>query len=78
MRQALCGALYEEVTDFYRLIAVLEGQLNVPTPLPGAVGVWLCGCRTCVESSGCGRGRVCVYVMTRCCQFYTTACGRME
>lgn len=35
VRQALCGALYEEVTDFYRLIAVLEGQLHVPPPMPG-------------------------------------------
>ena len=35
VRRALCGALHEEVTDFYRLIAVLEGQLNVPIPVPG-------------------------------------------
>lgn len=35
VRQALCGALYEEVTDFYRLIAVLEGQLHVLPPMPG-------------------------------------------
>jgi hypothetical protein len=35
VRQALCGALYEEVTDFYRLIATLEQQLNVPVPMPG-------------------------------------------
>jgi hypothetical protein len=35
VRQALCGALYEEVTDFYRLIATLEQQLAVPMPTPG-------------------------------------------
>lgn len=35
VRQALCGALYEEVTDFYRLIATLEQQLAVPIPKPG-------------------------------------------
>lgn len=35
VRQALCAALSEEVTDFYRLMAVLEAQLAVPQPLPG-------------------------------------------
>lgn len=42
VRQALCGALYEEVTDFYRLIAVLEGHLSAPMPTPGASG-WAVG-----------------------------------
>eukprot|EP00879_Flechtneria_rotunda_P027814 GHRR01029816.1.p1 GENE.GHRR01029816.1~~GHRR01029816.1.p1 ORF type:complete len:624 (+),score=227.32 GHRR01029816.1:846-2717(+) len=36
VRQALCAALSEEVTDFYRLMAVLEGQLAIPQPVPGA------------------------------------------
>lgn len=43
VRQALCGALYEEVTDFYRLIAVLEGHLSAPMPTPGASGWALAG-----------------------------------
>jgi hypothetical protein len=36
VRQALCAALADEVTDFYRLMAVLETQLTVPQPMPGA------------------------------------------
>eukprot|EP00878_Enallax_costatus_P017689 GHUV01018585.1.p1 GENE.GHUV01018585.1~~GHUV01018585.1.p1 ORF type:complete len:688 (+),score=234.63 GHUV01018585.1:858-2921(+) len=36
VRQALCAALGEEVTDFYRLMAVLEAQLATPQPTPGA------------------------------------------
>jgi hypothetical protein len=39
VRQALCGALYEQVTDFYRLVAVLESQLAVPIPAPGKLAV---------------------------------------
>lgn len=39
VRQALCGALYEQVTDFYRLVAVLESQLAVPIPAPGEPAV---------------------------------------
>uniref|UniRef100_A0A383WQ52 Uncharacterized protein n=1 Tax=Tetradesmus obliquus TaxID=3088 RepID=A0A383WQ52_TETOB len=35
VRQALCAALADEVTDFYRLMAVLETQLAVPQPMPG-------------------------------------------
>jgi hypothetical protein len=35
VRQALCAALADEVTDFYRLMAVLETQLTVPQPMPG-------------------------------------------
>lgn len=37
VRQALCAALAEEVTDFYRLMAVLEAQLAVPQPMPGNI-----------------------------------------
>lgn len=51
VRQALCGALYEEVTDFYRLIAVLEGQLSAPMPTPGeAVLGFLCS-NKCVAAA---------------------------
>lgn len=37
VRQALCAALGEEVTDFYRLMAVLEAQLATPQPTPGGL-----------------------------------------
>jgi hypothetical protein len=53
VRQALCAALADEVTDFYRLMAVLETQLTVPQPMPGAVGVPVraTGCSGCSTGS---------------------------
>lgn len=41
VRQALCAALQEEITDFYRLMAVLEAQLAAPMPLPGGCLQWV-------------------------------------
>jgi hypothetical protein len=32
LAQAFCGALQQELVDFYRLMAVLEAQLHVPRP----------------------------------------------
>ncbi|TPX34499.1 hypothetical protein SmJEL517_g02787 [Synchytrium microbalum] len=28
--QSLCSALFQELTDYHRLVAILEGQLNIP------------------------------------------------
>ncbi|KAF8068410.1 GCP3 [Scenedesmus sp. PABB004] len=38
VHQALCAALGEEVTDFYRLMAVLQDQLAAPQPHAGGGG----------------------------------------
>jgi hypothetical protein len=35
VRQALCGALHAELSDFYRLMAVLEAHASQPIPVPG-------------------------------------------
>jgi hypothetical protein len=35
VRQALCGALHAELSDFYRLMAVMEAHASQPIPVPG-------------------------------------------
>jgi hypothetical protein len=35
VRQALCAALGQECKDFYRFMAVLQGQAQEPIPVPG-------------------------------------------
>ncbi len=37
LRQALGAALSGEVADFYRLMALLEGQAQLPLPTPGGL-----------------------------------------
>jgi hypothetical protein len=47
VHQALCGALAEQVTDYYRLLALLEDQLSAPLPVPGmatSLPICLLGC----------------------------------
>ena len=36
VRQALSAALQQELTELYRVMAVLEAQLAHPLPMPGA------------------------------------------
>ena len=38
MRQALCGALQQELRDYYRLMAILEAQSQQAPPSAAAAG----------------------------------------